>query len=89
MLGYTRGKTRGGRVGGFPEPERAVRGAPEALRVLRGKSCRREKTNRRGRDYRRRRDCRRGRELDYSDNLYEDCDVNRYVGMNDSAQDVL
>ena len=23
---------------GFPEPERAIRGAPEALRVLRGKS---------------------------------------------------
>ena len=28
----------GGRVGGFPEPERAVWGAPEALRVLHGKS---------------------------------------------------
>ena len=38
------GETRGGRVGGFPEPERAVRGAPEALRVLRGKSCLRGKT---------------------------------------------
>ena len=37
MLGYSRGKTKEGRVGGFPEPERAVRGAPEALRVLRGK----------------------------------------------------
>ena len=24
-------------IGGFPEPERAIRGAPEALRVLRGK----------------------------------------------------
>ena len=37
MIGYSRGKTREGRVGGFPEPERAVRGAPEAPRVLRGK----------------------------------------------------
>ena len=24
-------------VGGFPKPERTIRGAPEALRVLRGK----------------------------------------------------
>ena len=24
-------------IGGFPEPERAMRGAPEALRVLRGR----------------------------------------------------
>ena len=37
MRRYSRGKTRGGRVGGFPEPERAIRGAPEALRELRGK----------------------------------------------------
>ena len=37
MLGYSRGKT--GRVEGFPEPERAVRGAPEALRVLHGRDC--------------------------------------------------
>ena len=37
MLGYRRGKAREGRVWGFPEPERAVRGAPEAPRVLRGK----------------------------------------------------
>ena len=35
MSRYSRGKTRGGRVGGFPEPERAIRGAPEALRELR------------------------------------------------------
>ena len=28
---------RGTYIGGFPEPERAIRGAPEALRVLRGK----------------------------------------------------
>ena len=54
------GEDQRGRVGGFPEPERAVRGAPEALRVLRGKFCRR------GRTYRRGRDCRRGRELDYN-----------------------
>ena len=38
MLVYRQGKTRAGRVGGFPEPERAVRGIPEAPRVLRGKS---------------------------------------------------
>ena len=44
MLGYSRGKTRGGRVGGFPEPEREVRGALEALRVLCGKSCLRGKS---------------------------------------------
>ena len=37
MFGYRRGKARECRVGGFPEPERAVRGAPEAPRVLRGK----------------------------------------------------
>ena len=37
MLGYRRGKAREGRVGGFLEPERAVQGAPEAPRVLRGK----------------------------------------------------
>ena len=30
---------RGTYIGGFPEPERAIRGAPEALRVLRGKVC--------------------------------------------------
>ena len=67
MLGYTRGKTREGCVGGFSEPERAVRGAPEVPRVLRGnrtfphgESCRR------GRTYRRRQDCRRGRVLDDS-----------------------
>ena len=29
---------RGTYIGGFPEPERAIRGAPEAPRVLRGKS---------------------------------------------------
>ena len=28
---------RGTYIGGFPEPERAIRGTPEALRVLRGK----------------------------------------------------
>ena len=40
MSRYRRGKTRGGRVGGFPEPERVIRGggAPKALRELRGKS---------------------------------------------------
>ena len=38
MRRYSRGKTRGGRVGVFPEPERAIRGAPEALRELRVKS---------------------------------------------------
>ena len=37
MLGYSRGKTREGRVGSFPKPERVVRGAPEAPRVLLGK----------------------------------------------------
>ena len=37
MFGYRRGKAREGRVWGFPEPERAVRGAPEAPRVLRGR----------------------------------------------------
>ena len=37
MLGYRRGKAREGRVGRFSEPERAVRGAPEAPRVVRGK----------------------------------------------------
>ena len=35
MRRYRQRKTRGGRVGGFPKPERAVRGAPEALRVAR------------------------------------------------------
>ena len=30
---------RGTYIGGFPEPERAIRGAPEAPRVLRRKSC--------------------------------------------------
>ena len=29
MHGYRRGKAREGRVGGFPEPERAVRGLPK------------------------------------------------------------
>ena len=33
MRRYRQGKTRGGRVGGFPKPERVVGGgAPEALR---------------------------------------------------------
>ena len=58
MRGYTREETRGSRVGDFPEPERAIRGAPEALRVLHRKSCRRG------------RDGRRGRELDCNDKLY-------------------
>ena len=30
-------EVRGMYIGGFPESERAIRGAPEALRVLRGK----------------------------------------------------
>ena len=30
---------RGTYIGGFPEPERAIRGTPEALRVLCGKVC--------------------------------------------------
>ena len=38
MRRYSRGKTRGGRVGGFPEHERDIRGASEALRKLCGKS---------------------------------------------------
>ena len=37
MYSYSRGKTRGGRARGVSEPERAIRGAPEALRELRGK----------------------------------------------------
>ena len=32
------GRLEGGRVAGFPEPERAIRGAHEALRELCGKS---------------------------------------------------
>ena len=36
VLRYRKGKTRGGRVGDFPEPERAVRGAPEVLRPPKG-----------------------------------------------------
>ena len=31
-------EVRGTYIGGFPEPEGAIQGAPEALRVLRGKS---------------------------------------------------
>ena len=68
MRRYSRGKTRGGRVGGFPEPERLFGGSRSPKGVarkvllarkvlvarLRGKSCRR------GRAYRRGRDCLRG-----------------------------
>ena len=35
------GEDQSGSCRGFPGAERAVRGAPEALRVLCGKSCRR------------------------------------------------
>ena len=54
-------QVRGTYIGGFPEPERAIRGAPEALRVLRrslvarkvllrGMSCRRGRVHQRRRD---------------------------------------
>ena len=38
MHRYSRGTIREGRVGGFPEPEKAIRGAPEDLRELHRKS---------------------------------------------------
>ena len=36
---YREREVRGTYIGGFPEPERAIRGTPEALRVLRWKVC--------------------------------------------------
>ena len=57
-------EVRGTYIGGFPEPERAIRGAPEALRVLRGKVLFLRKCPRARALYRGKRDCLRGRRLD-------------------------
>ena len=78
MSRHRRGKTRGGRVGGFPEPERAMRGGSrnpkrvgrkvlDARKILvarlRGKSYR-------GRSYQSGRDCLRGENYTIIDTLY-------------------
>ena len=63
---YRRAKTRGGRVGGFPESERAIQGAPEkrvAQKILDAREvlvARLRGNSYWGRAYRGVRDCLRG-----------------------------
>ena len=79
------------RVGGFPKSERAIRGTPEALRVLRGcadawmRSCAEELVQQRGRD------CRRGLILDCFIVLWcIDCNVKYiYANINAVSQEVF